>query len=199
MSPWCFCFTCWFFGPEACIILASQPGIELAPPALGGRPLDLPYPRSLGSPISQNHFWMHWTAALSSHVPSPSSPPGESSPTTRPFVQRKIGTVSQMVDLSQVHSSPYLSQGSVPDSPCMWKPAGQASSSRDCAGCRGCCLGSMRPLPCGSVCWAAGGAWGLAEVPADQLWPLVWTGLHALGELAQETLWTGGEPERMHR
>ena len=92
------------------MILASQPGIELAPPALGGGPLDLQ-----GSPISQNHFWMHRTAALSSHVPCLSSLPGESSPTTRPFVQRKIGSVSQMVDLSQGHSSPYLSQGSVPD------------------------------------------------------------------------------------
>ena len=28
---------CWFFGPEACGILAAQPGIEPTPPALEGR------------------------------------------------------------------------------------------------------------------------------------------------------------------
>ena len=29
----------WFFGPEICGILASQPGIELTPPALEGESL----------------------------------------------------------------------------------------------------------------------------------------------------------------
>ena len=34
--PYCFCFMFWFFGHEACVILASWPGIELTPPALEG-------------------------------------------------------------------------------------------------------------------------------------------------------------------
>ena len=29
----------WFFGCKACVILAPQPGIEPAPPALGGKVL----------------------------------------------------------------------------------------------------------------------------------------------------------------
>ena len=30
----CFCFMFWFFGREACAIIAPQPGIELVPPAV---------------------------------------------------------------------------------------------------------------------------------------------------------------------
>ena len=36
LLQYCFCFMFWFFGPKACGILAPQPGIEPAPPALGG-------------------------------------------------------------------------------------------------------------------------------------------------------------------
>ena len=36
---YCFCFMFQVFGHEACGILASQPGIENAPPALGGEVL----------------------------------------------------------------------------------------------------------------------------------------------------------------
>ena len=83
------------------------------------------------------------------------------------------------------------------------KHSDQASSSCDCAGCRGYCLGSSATR-CLWVCILGGGgcmgpARGLAEVLADQSWPSLWTELRALGELAQETLGTGGEPERMHR
>ena len=39
MLQYCFCFMFWFFGPEACGILAPQPGIELVPPALEGEVL----------------------------------------------------------------------------------------------------------------------------------------------------------------
>ena len=35
----------WFFGPEACGILAPQPGIEPAPPALEGEVLTTGPPR----------------------------------------------------------------------------------------------------------------------------------------------------------
>ena len=36
---YCFCFVFWFFSHEACGILASWPGIKLAPPALEGKVL----------------------------------------------------------------------------------------------------------------------------------------------------------------
>ena len=35
----CLCFMCWLFGPEACGIPATGPGIEPAPPALEGEVL----------------------------------------------------------------------------------------------------------------------------------------------------------------
>ena len=37
MSQYCFCFMFWFFGQEACDLLAPQPGIKPVPPALEGR------------------------------------------------------------------------------------------------------------------------------------------------------------------
>ena len=39
LLQYCFCFMFWFFGPEAYGILAPQPGIEPAPPALEGEVL----------------------------------------------------------------------------------------------------------------------------------------------------------------
>ena len=36
LLQYCFCFMFWFFGHEACGMLAPQPGIKLAPPALEG-------------------------------------------------------------------------------------------------------------------------------------------------------------------
>ena len=37
LLQYCFCYSCFgFFGPEACGILAPQPRIEPAPPALEG-------------------------------------------------------------------------------------------------------------------------------------------------------------------
>ena len=39
LLQYCFCFMFWFFGPGACGILAPQPGIEPAPPALEGKVL----------------------------------------------------------------------------------------------------------------------------------------------------------------
>ena len=36
LLQYCFCFMFWFFGREACGILAPQPGIKPAPPALEG-------------------------------------------------------------------------------------------------------------------------------------------------------------------
>ena len=43
LLQYCFCFMFWFFDPEACEILAPQPGMEPTPPALKGKlsqPLD---------------------------------------------------------------------------------------------------------------------------------------------------------------
>ena len=37
LLQYCFCFMFWWFGPEACGILALRPGIELAPPTLEGK------------------------------------------------------------------------------------------------------------------------------------------------------------------
>ena len=39
LLQYCFCFTFWFFGPEACGILAPRPGIEPASSALEGEVL----------------------------------------------------------------------------------------------------------------------------------------------------------------
>ena len=39
LLQYCFCFMFWFFGCEACGILAPQPGIKLTPPALEGEVL----------------------------------------------------------------------------------------------------------------------------------------------------------------
>ena len=39
LLQYCFCFMIWFFGHEACGILAPRPGIEPAPPALEGEVL----------------------------------------------------------------------------------------------------------------------------------------------------------------
>ena len=39
LLQYCFCFMFWFFGPEACGILAPQPGIEPTHPALEGEVL----------------------------------------------------------------------------------------------------------------------------------------------------------------
>ena len=36
LLQYCFCFRFWTFGPEACGILAPQPGIKPAPPAVEG-------------------------------------------------------------------------------------------------------------------------------------------------------------------
>ena len=36
LLQYCFCFMFWFFGCDACGILAPRPGIEPAPPALEG-------------------------------------------------------------------------------------------------------------------------------------------------------------------
>ena len=37
LLQYCFCFTFWFFGHQACGILASQPGVEPVSPALEGK------------------------------------------------------------------------------------------------------------------------------------------------------------------
>lgn len=71
-----------------------------------------------------------------------------------------------MVDLSQGHSSPYLSQGSVPDSQLYV----EACSSGSCAAVTvlsagDAALGSKQPLSCGSLCWAAGGTWKSGRGP----------------------------------
>ena len=39
LLQYCFCFVFWFFGREACGILAPQSGVEPAPPALEGEVL----------------------------------------------------------------------------------------------------------------------------------------------------------------
>ena len=39
LLQYCFCFMFWFFGPEACGILAPRTGIEPTPPALEGKVL----------------------------------------------------------------------------------------------------------------------------------------------------------------
>ena len=39
LLQYCFCSIFWFFGPEACGILAPHPGIKPAPPALEGKVL----------------------------------------------------------------------------------------------------------------------------------------------------------------
>ena len=39
LLQYCFCFMFWFFGHEACVILALQRGIEPIPPALEGEVL----------------------------------------------------------------------------------------------------------------------------------------------------------------
>ena len=44
LLQYCFCFMCWFFGHEACGILAPWPGNELAPPALEGEVLTTGWP-----------------------------------------------------------------------------------------------------------------------------------------------------------
>ena len=39
LLQYCFCFMFWIFGHKACGVLALQPGIEPAPPALEGKVL----------------------------------------------------------------------------------------------------------------------------------------------------------------
>lgn len=65
-----------------------------------------------------------------------------------------------MVDLSQVHSSPYLSQGSVPDSPCMWKPAVRLPAAVTVLGAGDAALGPCGPYPAG-LCAGLQGAHGV--------------------------------------
>ena len=48
----------WFFGPEACGILAPWPGIELAPPALEGKVL------TTGSPGKSLLFFLKIVLAI---------------------------------------------------------------------------------------------------------------------------------------
>ena len=45
LLQYCFCFMFLFFGPEACGILAPQPGIQPPPPALEGEVLTAGPPR----------------------------------------------------------------------------------------------------------------------------------------------------------
>ena len=45
LLQYCFCFVFWFFDPEACGILAPQPGIEPESPALQGEVLTTGPPR----------------------------------------------------------------------------------------------------------------------------------------------------------
>ena len=52
LLQYCFCFICWFFGREACGILAPRPGIEPALPALEGEvPATAPTGKSLHNPL----------------------------------------------------------------------------------------------------------------------------------------------------
>ena len=58
LLQYCFCFMFWFFGCEACGILAPQPGIEPAPPALEGKVLTTGPPRkSLGYRFFSFHYF----------------------------------------------------------------------------------------------------------------------------------------------
>ena len=59
---YCFCFMFWFFGQEACRILASQPGINPAPPALEDKGLTTG-PRGKSPPASDfkwQYFNLHY-------------------------------------------------------------------------------------------------------------------------------------------
>ena len=53
LLQYCFCFMFWFFGQEACGILAPWPGIEPLPPALEGKVLTM---NRQGSPYGLPHF-----------------------------------------------------------------------------------------------------------------------------------------------
>ena len=56
LLQYCFCFTFWFFGHQACGILASQPGVEPVSPALEGKLLTLVCQGSLFSVSFEDSF-----------------------------------------------------------------------------------------------------------------------------------------------
>ena len=55
-----FCFTFWFFGREACGILAPRPGIKPAPPALEGEALTTGPPGTRFTNYVQKRNFMYW-------------------------------------------------------------------------------------------------------------------------------------------
>ena len=58
LLQYCFCFMFWFFGREACGILAPRPGIEPAPPALEGEVLTTGLPgKSLDTILIPINRW----------------------------------------------------------------------------------------------------------------------------------------------
>ena len=72
LLQYCFCFMFWFFGPEACGILAPRPGVKPTPPALEGQILTIGPPgkspqSSLNGVLMDIMCWFYKITHISMH------------------------------------------------------------------------------------------------------------------------------------